>query len=114
MPSKSDRIAISTDLFPEFLKQRLLFFDRIGLFDIELLKRVDRDLANDLEFLQDRNFILEAAEFVPNYRTHYSEAEAKDVLAVAKKRKEEKLPLVTKWDVGRQAEARSCMYHMRR
>ena len=31
---KSDRIAISGEIAPSFLKHRLLFFDRIGVFEL--------------------------------------------------------------------------------
>lgn len=65
MSTKSDRIAISGERHPSSLKQRLLFFDRIGIAEpeaeIALLRVTQRaeslDLANDLEFLQSKNLL---------------------------------------------------------
>ena len=67
----SDRIAICGEIFPRFLKHRLLFFDRIGVSELEstvrLLRLFERGdlggLANDLEFLQSKNYVFEAEPF---------------------------------------------------
>jgi hypothetical protein len=71
-PSKSDRIAICGEPIPFSLKHDLLFFDRIGVFELEqvvklLRKRRRRDtndlsdatasIANDLEFLESQDFV---------------------------------------------------------
>jgi hypothetical protein len=69
-PSKSDRIAICGELVHsslKYLKHRLLFFDRVGIFDLATIMVALRDLksdtaepiANDLEFLQSKNLIFE-------------------------------------------------------
>jgi hypothetical protein len=75
-PSESDRIAICGEAsFEDSLKQRLLFFDRIGI--LELDRSIDHwrrgrdrlpffvDLANDLEFLQSRDLVFDAEPFLP-------------------------------------------------
>jgi|SRR5712664_908309 len=74
-PSNSDRIAICGEPYPDALKQYLLFFDRIGIFDLK--DRVERrpgtfaharyamplerrrSLGNDLEFLQAKKLVFE-------------------------------------------------------
>jgi hypothetical protein len=73
MPISSDRIAICGEAVPDFLKQRLLFFDRIGVFELDRAIDFWRggsvpglvDLANDLEFLQSRNLVFDAQPFLP-------------------------------------------------
>ena len=75
-PSKSDRIAISAECFPRSLKQRLLFFDRIGVIEPEAKVRwlhlkemqyknqdVAINLANDLEFLQKENIVIDVTPY---------------------------------------------------
>jgi hypothetical protein len=85
-PLNSDRIAICGEWFPSSLKQRLLFFDRIGVFYPEWLVALQRkrakegfsspwerhlawgkdvliDFANDLEFLQNENIVFDAMPF---------------------------------------------------
>jgi hypothetical protein len=70
-PSNSDRIAICGELFPRSLKHRVLFFDRIGVSEIEstvrLLRLFENDdldgLANDLEFLQSKDRVFEVEPF---------------------------------------------------
>jgi hypothetical protein len=66
-PSKSDRIAICGELFPFSLKQRLLFFDRIGVFDLNTIHKffhrlktdAAKGFANDYEYLQAKNFVFQ-------------------------------------------------------
>jgi hypothetical protein len=75
MPPNSDRIAICGEVTPDFLKQRLLFFDRIGVFELDRAIIHWRsgpepipglvDLANDLEFLQSRDLVFDAEPFLP-------------------------------------------------
>jgi hypothetical protein len=88
-PSNLDRIAVCVELFPRSLKQRLLFFDSICVFDVEetvellrvlatskrtFLRRAagimgasgitaseaDDNSANDLEFLASKNIVFNA------------------------------------------------------
>jgi hypothetical protein len=82
-PSNSDRIAICGELVPRFLKHRLLFFDRIGLEALEdtvkLLRALEsdalRNIANELEFLQSRNIVFDAAPFVLEAKAFYHQSE---------------------------------------
>ena len=71
MSPNSGRIAICGEILPHSLKHDLLFFDRIGIFDLELkvkeLRKRRRDanaegkaLANDLEFLQGQDIVFSA------------------------------------------------------
>jgi hypothetical protein len=80
-PSNSDRIAICGEPYPDALKQYLLFFDRIGIFDLK--DRVERrpgtfaharyamrlerrrSLGNDLEFLQAKKLVFEVESANP-------------------------------------------------
>lgn len=73
MPSpNSDRIAICGEFIPRFLKQRLLFFDRIGIEGAgsiaELLSLFGQEdsnnIANELEFLSERDVIFDARPFI--------------------------------------------------
>jgi hypothetical protein len=68
MPSpNSDRVAMCGESIPSSLKQRLLFFDRIGVASLETmiedLRAFNSDQANsyvnDLEFLQSKNVVFE-------------------------------------------------------
>jgi hypothetical protein len=75
-PSKSDRIAICGEYFPSSSKQRLLFFDRIGIIQLheslislrnvaknvslgEAANNIANNIANDLEFLASKNIAFE-------------------------------------------------------
>ncbi len=65
MATNRGRIAICGEYAPDRLKHRLLFFDRIGIFEPEvltmLLRSVDEaEVANDLEFLQSNNLVFNA------------------------------------------------------
>jgi hypothetical protein len=73
-PSKSDRIAICDESFPTALKSRLLFFDRIAVFDLEDIIVAAHGyswssddfygvLASDLEFLQSKSIVIGANLF---------------------------------------------------
>jgi hypothetical protein len=70
----SDRVAISGEWYPAFLKQRLLFFDRIGILNLAMYSNgsvfntgIGQGLANELEFLLKRNVIFDALPYVPRY-----------------------------------------------
>jgi hypothetical protein len=81
-PLKSDRIALCGGNLPEeFLKQRLLFFDRIGIFELD--RTIDQwrsggrgripglvEAANELDFLRSRGFVFDAEPFLEKYTVH--------------------------------------------
>jgi hypothetical protein len=74
--SKSDRIAICGELFPGSLKQRLLFFDRIGVLGLEdtmaLLSELNvGNLNNELDFLQTKDIVFDAGPYFTKYLEPY-------------------------------------------
>jgi hypothetical protein len=76
MSPNTDRIAICGEIIPTSLKHRLLFFDRIGVVDLENVYKLlatRSELAaeaNDLEFLQSKNIVFAAKE-VPEIMTSW-------------------------------------------
>jgi hypothetical protein len=140
--SSSDRIAICGEVFPTSLKQRLLFFDRIGVFtpwaakqvlntrwDIGVRWNIDlASIANDMEFLQEREIAFDAMPFVPKFEGGWGIAPREDLMEAfyaevieqkltrrpsdenAEKRDTNDFIMLGWW---RQLQARLCVRHLR-
>ncbi len=70
-PQSDSRIGVPGEYFPVSLKQLLLFFDKLAIFDlegkIEILRSWKQDqgtaLANDLEFLKSKQIVFQPGPF---------------------------------------------------